>query len=350
MIKQATLPFATRLARSLTLSGTAVLALGGMAGQANAAPPAASSAVVTNGSLVITEDDAGHTVQLALNPADPNVLFVITDTKDVQDFDRTQFTQIVVTGGRGDDTIQIGNGFADELVTVDGGPGDDTITGGDGNDLLRGGNGNDVVNGGRGADTAILGNGSDSFIWNPGDGSDVVIGQHGSDTMVFNGANIAEHMAISANGSQSVLTRDVGRITMNMDSIEGLDLRTLGGADVVDVGDLSGTDLANVDLGLAGSSGERDGVADQVTVFGTDGNDNIKVRVDSDTATVRGLQPSLTISGADPRLDHLQINALGGLDKVSVKDDDSSVIQVSVDLGDQHRSYANRTTPASDTR
>ena len=36
-----------------------------------------------------------------------------------------------------------------------------------------------------------------------------------------------------ANGSQSVLTRNVGTITMNMDSIEGLDLNTLGGADEV---------------------------------------------------------------------------------------------------------------------
>jgi hypothetical protein len=308
MIKHATLPLATRLARSLTLSGTAVLALGGMAGQAHAAP-AASSAVVTNGSLVVTEDDAGHTVELALNAADPNILFVITDTKDVQDFDRTQFTQIVVTGGAGDDTIHIGNGFADERVTVDGGPGDDTITGGDGNDVLRGGNGNDVVNGGRGADTAILGNGSDSFIWNPGDGSDVVDGQNGPDTMVFNGANIAEKMAIFANGSRSVLTRNVGTITMDMDSIEGVDLSALGGADVVDVGDLSGTDLANVDLGLAGSSGASDGAGDQVTVSGTNGNDNIKLGVDAGTTTVSGLQPSLSISGADADIDQTQTNS-----------------------------------------
>lgn len=337
MIKQATLPFATRLARIVTLSGTAVFALGGIAGHANAAP-AASSAVITKGGLVITEDDAGHTVEVTLNAADPNILFVITDTKDVQAFDRTQFTQIVVNGGSGDDTIKIGNGFADELVTVDGGPGDDTITGGDGNDALRGANGNDVVNGGRGADIAALGNGSDSFIWNPGDGSDVVDGQNGPDTMVFNGANMAEHMTISANGSQNVLTRDVGRITMNMDSIEGLDLNTLGGADVVDVGSSSGTGLAHVELGLAGSSGAPDGAADQVTVSGTDAKDNIRVRVDGDTATVRGVQPSLSISGADAALDHLQINAAGGRDKVSVKQDVSSVIQVSVDLGDQQRS------------
>ena len=336
MNKQATLPFATRLARTLTLSGTAVVALGGIAGHANAAP-AESSATVTNGSLVITEDDAGHTVEVTLNAADPNILLVITDTKDVQEFDRTQFTRIVITGGTGDDTIKVGNGFADEQVTVDGGPGDDTITGGDGNDTLLGGSGDDVVNGGRGADTAALGNGSDSFIWNPGDGSDVVDGQNGPDTMVFNGANVAEHMAISANGAQSVLTRDVGRITMNMDSIEGLDLNTLGGVDVVDVGGMGGTALAHVELGLAGSSGAPDGAADQVTVSGTDAKDNVRVRVDGDTATVRGLQPSLSISGADAELDHLQINALGGRDKVSVKDDVSSVIQVAVDLGNQQR-------------
>lgn len=334
MIKQTTLPLAARLARSLTLSGTVAVVLGGVAGHAHA-EPGTSSAVVVKDSLVITEDDAGHTVALALNPADPNILFVTTDSKDVQGFDRTQFSQIVVSGGRGDDTIQVGNGFADELVTVDGGLGADTITGGDGNDVLFGGGGNDTVNGGRGADVAFLGSGSDSFIWNPGDGSDDVDGQQGSDTMVFNGANIAEHMVISANGSQSVLTRDAGRITMNMDSIEALELNTLGGIDVVEVGDLSGTDLATVDLGLGAASGAPDGAADQVTVFGTDRNDNVKVRVDADTATVRGLQPFVSISGADAQLDHLQINALGGRDKVSVNDDVSSVIQVSTDLGAQ---------------
>ncbi len=335
MIKQTALPLSARLARSVALSGTAVVALGGFAGQVHASSQV-TSASVTNGSLVVTLDDAGHTVDLALTAGDPTILRVTTDGRGVQDFDRTQFTQIFVTGGAGDDTVTIGTGFADEQVTVDGGRGNDTIIGGDGNDLLLGGAGNDTITGGRGKDVALLGSGSDSFIWNPGDGSDTVDGQRGFDTMVFNGAAAAEHMTVSANGSQSVLTRDVGTITMNMNSIENLDLNTLGGADLVEVGDLTGTGLARVNVGLEGPAGSPDGDADEVVVSGTEGNDHIRVSADGGgTETVRGLRPIVNISGADATLDRLEINALGGRDKASVDDDVSKFIHVSVDLGDQ---------------
>ena len=336
MIKQITLPLSQRMARCLVLGSTAAVSLGGFAGQANAAPPA-SSAVVVNGALVITEDNAGHTVDLSLSATDPNALQVITDGTDVQVFDRTQFTQIQIFGGRGNDTIRIGNGFSDEQVTVDGGAGNDSITGGDGKDVLFGGRGNDTVNGGRGADVAQLGSGSDSFIWNPGDGSDDVDGQRGSDTMVFNGNAADERMSVFANGTQSVLTRNVGTITMNMDSIEGVDLTTLGGGDEVVVGDLSGTSLRNVNVDLAGPSGAPDGVADDVVIFGTEGNDRVHVNTDAGAATVRGLRPTVHISGADASLDELQISTLDGQDKASVDKDVASVIQVAVDLGVQPR-------------
>ncbi len=59
MIKQTTLPLAARLARSVALSSTAAVALGGFAGQVHASSQA-SSATVTNDSLVVTLDDAGH--------------------------------------------------------------------------------------------------------------------------------------------------------------------------------------------------------------------------------------------------------------------------------------------------
>ena len=55
---------------------------------------------------------------------------------------------------------------------------------------------------------AFLGAGDDSFVWDPGDGSDVVEGQAGSDTMVFNGANVSEHIDLSANGPRLRLFRD----------------------------------------------------------------------------------------------------------------------------------------------
>ena len=348
MIKQLTLPLSLRIGRSLVLGSTAAVAFGGFAAQAHAAPRA-SSAVVVNGTLVITEDNAGHTVDVILSATDPNSLQVITDGTDVQAFDHAQFSQILIFGGRGNDIIHIGNGFSDEQVTVDGGAGNDTIVGGDGKDMLFGGRGNDTVTGGRGADTAVLGSGSDSFIWNPGDGSDDVDGQRGSDTMVFNGAAADERMSLSANGSQSVLTRNVGTITMNMDSIESLDLNTFGGGDAVDVGDLSGTSLRKVDVDLADPSGAPDGVADDVAVFGTEGNDHIKVSADTGAAVVRGLRPTVHISGADASLDELQISALGGQDTASVDEDVSSVIGVTVDLGDQPRPDREPSDDSGDT-
>ena len=131
---------------------------------------------------------------------------------------------IHVQGGAGNDQIRIdqSNGtFTDEAVTLDGGPGDDTLLGGDGADVLIGGSGDDQVTGGRGADTAFLGSGQDTFTWNPGDGSDTVEGQDGRDAMQFNGANVNEQMSVSANGRRVRFTRDVGNITMDMERDRG---------------------------------------------------------------------------------------------------------------------------------
>ena len=128
-------------------------------------------------------------------------------------------------------------------VTVDGGTGNDSIRGSNGNDLLLGGDGNDFIDGQQGNDTALLGAGDDVFQWDPGDGSDVVEGQDGTDTMLFNGANIGETFNVSANGGRALFTRDIANITMDLNDVEHIDLRALGGVDVINVGDLSATDV-----------------------------------------------------------------------------------------------------------
>ena len=128
---------------------------------------------------------------------------------------------LVLHANGGDDVITAGNGLAGLIqLTLDGGAGNDTITGGDGNDTLIGGDGNDLVTGGRGNDVAQLGAGDDTFVWNPGDGSDTVEGQDGTDTLLFNGANVNENIDISANGSRVRFFRDVGNVTMDLNSIE----------------------------------------------------------------------------------------------------------------------------------
>ena len=138
-------------------------------------------------------------------------------------------------------------------LTVDGGAGNDTITGGDGNDMLLGGDGNDSITGGRGNDTALLGAGDDTFVWNPGDGSDTVEGQDGADTLVFNGANIAENIDISANGGRVRFTRDVANVTMDLNGVEHIEFNALGGADTITVDDLRAptSRRSTIDLGGA---------------------------------------------------------------------------------------------------
>src|SRR5437762_6861321 len=92
------------------------------------------------------------------------------------------------------------------------------------------------------------GDGNDTFVWNPGDGSDTVEGQGGTDTLQFNGANIAEQIDISANGSRVRFTRDVASITMDLNGLEQINFTARGGADTITVGDLSGTGVTAVNL------------------------------------------------------------------------------------------------------
>ena len=207
--------------------------------------------------------------------------------------------KLVVNMNGGDDTFSAGNGLATLIqITVDGGAGNDTILGGDGNDTLIGGDGNDFIDGNRGNDTAFLGAGDDVFQWDPGDGSDIVEGQGGFDTMLFNGANIAEKIDISANGGRVRFTRDVANITMDLNDVEGIDFNALGGVDQITVNDLSGTDVTQVNLNLESTpgSGAGDGAADTVIVNGTNGNDSIDIVGAGSSYAVIGLPAVVSVS------------------------------------------------------
>jgi Ca2+-binding RTX toxin-like protein len=243
---------------------------------------------------------------------------------------------LVLNMGGGDDVFTASNGLASLIsLTVDGGDGNDTITGGDGNDTLIGGNGNDVIAGGRGNDTALLGAGNDTFVWNPGDGSDVVEGQDGNDTLVFNGANVNEKMDISANGRRVRLTRDVGNVVMDLNSIEQIAITARGGADNINVGDLTGTGTKEVDVDLASTPGSNvgDGAADSVTVNGTNGGDKIQVTGTGGSVSVTGLAASVTLAGAEGVNDQLIIDALGGNDVITAAGLAAGSVQLTIDGG-----------------
>ena len=93
--------------------------------------------------------------------------------------------------------------------------------------------------------------------------------------MRFNGANGVEHVTLSANGRRLKFFRDAGNITMDTAGVERVDFIALGGADVVTVNDLTGTDVSSVNVDLAGTLGgvAGDGQPDRVIVNGTNGDD-----------------------------------------------------------------------------
>src|SRR5499426_794869 len=149
---------------------------------------------------------------------------------------------LVVAGGAGNDTLSaVTLPALNTMLTLDGGAGNDVLLGSRGDDRLLGGDGKDFVDGNQGNDVALLGAGDDVFQWDPGDGSDIVEGQTGTDTLVFNGANIAEKIDISANGQRVRLFRDIANITMDLNGVERIQVNALGGADTITVNELTGT-------------------------------------------------------------------------------------------------------------
>jgi Ca2+-binding RTX toxin-like protein len=244
---------------------------------------------------------------------------------------------LVLNANGGDDSFTGSNGLAALIkITVDGGTGNDTINGGDGADVLLGGDGDDFIDGNRGDDVGFMGAGDDTFQWDPGDGSDVIEGQDGSDKMLFNGANVAENFDVSANGQRVRFFRNVANIVMDLDDVETITLKALGGADNLVVNDLSGTDLTAIDTDLANppGSGTEDGAADTVTVNATNGDDVVVAAGQGDQLQVNGLAAALSITGASVGADLVTVNALAGDDVVDASGVKTGSALIAVDGGD----------------
>jgi hypothetical protein len=239
-----------------------------------------------------------------------------------------------INGLGGDDAISAAALTAQAItLSLDGGAGDDTIAGAQGVETAFGGDGNDSIDGNGGNDVASLGAGEDTFVWDPGDGSDTVEGEEGADTMRFNGANGAEQVDLSANGNRLRFFRTQGTVTMDTAGIEIVDFNALGGADLVTVNDLNGTDVRAVNVDLAGSLGGAagDGQADRVVVNGTSGDDTIRVFGDATEVNAKGLAPLVAILHPESANDRLEINTLTGTDSVQSAGLAAGAIQLFVD-------------------
>jgi Ca2+-binding RTX toxin-like protein len=208
-----------------------------------------------------------------------------------------------------------------------------TMNGGLGADTLIGSQGGDLVNGGDGDDVALMGAGDDAFVWNPGDDNDTLEGQDGFDRMLFNGANIAENIDISANGGRVRFTRDIASVVMDLNDVESIDFNAFGGADRIVVNDLSGTDVTAVNTSL-GVNGVGDAAADNVVVNGTTGDDVIVVAGDATGVAVLGLPAQVNVTGAESANDRLNVNAFAGEDVIEASSVAVGAIQLALDGGD----------------
>jgi Ca2+-binding RTX toxin-like protein len=229
------------------------------------------------------------------------------------------FENVTINALGGADTVSGAVGLLPllELLTIDGGEGDDILNGGDGDDLLLGGGGLDTVDGNRGADTAFLGAGDDIFIWDPGDGSDAVEGEDGFDELVFNGAGAAELFDVSPDGDRVLFFRNLGNINMDLDGVEAIHVATLGGPDEVTVNDTAGTDLELLTIELEGSigGGTGDGEVDVVIANGGDADEVVVAAGDAATGvSIAGLSAAIDILHLDPAIEKLNINPMDGDD------------------------------------
>jgi Ca2+-binding RTX toxin-like protein len=222
--------------------------------------------------------------------------------------------RVVLNGQGGDDVIDASSLEADGIqLSINGGLGNDVLIGSEGDDLITGGDGNDFV---------LMGAGDDRFTWNPGDDNDTLEGQDGYDAMTFNGANIAEIINISGNGERVTFTRNVANVLMDLNDVESIDYNALGGADTINIGDLSGTDLGEINLNLGGA----DGQVDTVVINATAGDDVVLVVGDGGSVSVLGLAAMINIAGFEAGIDRLVINTLGGDDVVEASGLDVGIV------------------------
>lgn len=279
-------------------------------------------------------------------------------------------------GGAGNDTLTGGSG-ADQLF---GGAGNDTLLGKGGNDLLFGGAGNDTLIGGTGDDQVFGEAGNDRMIWNPGDGSDLFEGGDGTDTAEVNGGNASETFTITANGARVRFDRvSPAPFVLDIGTTENLVVNANGGDDTITAGNglaglikltidggagndtitggdgndtLLGGDGNDVIIGGRGNDTAQLGAGDNTFVWNPgDGSDVVEGQAGTDTLVFNGSNVSekISISANHGRVglvrdvgnitmdlngvEHIQLNALGGADNITVNDlSGTGVTQVAIDL------------------
>jgi Ca2+-binding RTX toxin-like protein len=206
-----------------------------------------------------------------------------------------------------------------------------TLEGGIDGDVLTGSQGGDLIDGDQGEDFTFMGAGDDTFVWNEGDGSDTVNGDAGAnDRLRFNGTSANEQVELSESFGRVQLERDVALVVTDTNDLEIAEFLALGGTDEITVQDLTGGEVNRTRVFLAGAGGGGDGLADDVIVRGTNGDDNVTAAGAVGNATITGLTSSVSIMDAEQANDRLTVNGLGGDDTISAVNLAASAIRLTI--------------------
>ncbi len=175
----------------------------------------------------------------------------------------------------------------------------------------------------------LLGAGDDTAL--QGDGFDQVDGQAGHDTLRAAGGSASEEFTLQAVGANARIARDTGPATTDAAATEALDVRAGGGPDLVDIGDLTPTDVQSVDADL----GLLDGARDEVAAQGSDLADVIRAQPAGDATLVTGLPgiASLRVENSRPADDRLTLLGRGGADNIDAFSTLAPPIGLTVDGG-----------------
>ena len=133
----------------------------------------------------------------------------------------------------------------------------------------------------------------------PGDDNDIVEGQAGFDTLRFNGIDGFDAISVEANGGRVQISAVPGGVALDLDDIERIEIKALGGPDEVFVENLSGTDVKQVAIDLASLAGVADDAGDQVVISGTAGKDVINFTSAAGIVSIAGLSAQVTIAHAN---------------------------------------------------
>jgi len=180
--------------------------------------------------------------------------------------------KLSLTSFSGDDTLETLPGVTLPM-TIDAGPGADTITTGAGTDRLVGDRGDDTLNAGAG---------DDRLVWNNGDGTDEMNGDDGLDRIEDNLGAAGDVSKVKVVGGKVRYDRVNAPFELDIASSEVLELNTFGGNDTLDVAPGVGSLIAITADG--GSGDDRLNGGDEAdTFFGGLGNDTLEPGAGADS-------------------------------------------------------------------